>query len=416
MRDEEAVGARISALVATRRPGYSLPQAFYTDPDIFEFDLREIYGRSWLMVGFEVEVAAPGRYLAMTIGRSPIVVWRGQDGVLRGFFNTCRHRGAQIVADGCGAAERLICPYHQWMYDDHGVLRGAGRMPRDFDKSAHGLGAIHVRSIAGTIYVCLAETAPDFGEFHDNLAPMLAPHDVLNARVAAEITLVERGNWKLVMENARECYHCGVGHPELSASFPIDARGNFLSSERVDIAGFKQRMAAIGLASAPVEGGWWQASRFALREGFVSMTLDGAPVVRRPMCAINGGDVGSLRWAVEPHCFCHAVGDFLFMFSALPLGPQETLVVGKWLVHKDAVEGVDYTRDELVMVWNATNLQDRALVETNQRGVNSLGYVPGPYSAQSESLALRFTDWYVDRVRERVMPPAALRRDTVAVG
>lgn len=158
-------------------------------------------------------------------------------------------------------------------------------------------------------------------------------------------------------------------------------------------------MEGLGLPCGPVEGSWWQASRFALREGNVSMTLDGAPCVKKPLCAANGGDVGSLRWALEPHNFCHAAGDFLIMFTAIPLAPEETLVTVKWLVHKDAVEGVDYTTDTLTHVWNETNLQDRALVENNQRGVNSVGYVPGPYSPISEALALRFTNWYDDRVR-----------------
>ncbi|MBS3023757.1 MULTISPECIES: aromatic ring-hydroxylating oxygenase subunit alpha [Acidiphilium] len=401
---------RLSALLAQRPPRHTLPQAFYTDPEIFEFDLREIYGRSWLLIGLETEIPDPGSYLAMTIGRSPILLLRGQDGVLRGFFNTCRHRGAQILADGCGHAQRLLCPYHQWMYDDTGALRGAGRMPREFDKSAHGLRPIHVRTVAGTVYVCLAAEPPEFDAFHDHLAPMLAGHDLGNAKLAAECTLFERGNWKLVMENARECYHCGAGHPELARSFPTDVRGNFSTAGMVDLPGFIARMEALGLPSAAVQGEWWQASRFPLRDGNVSMTMDGTPCVAKPLCHVNGGDVGSLRWALEPHCFAHAVGDFLIIFSALPLAPQETLVVAKWYVHKDAEEGVDYTRDGLMHVWNETNLQDRALVELNQRGVNSLGYVPGPYSEASESLAIGFTDWYVNSVARRIGAAAPVQK------
>jgi Rieske 2Fe-2S family protein len=410
MLDRRAVDELIGDLMATRRPGHSLPGAFYNDPAIFDFDLREIFGKSWLLVGFEVEVTAPGSYLAVTIGRSPIVVLRGQDGELRGFFNSCRHRGAQILPDGCGTAARLMCPYHQWMYDDHGALRGAGRMPRDFDRSQHGLKPIHVRTVAGTVYVCLADDAPDFTEFHDKLAPMLAPHGMLNAKVAAQATLVERGNWKLVMENARECYHCSARHPQLAVSFPTDARGNFLKSERPDIPDFKQQMESMGLPSEPIEGPWWQASRFALREGNESITIDGKPCVKVPMCTVNGGDVGSMRWALEPHSFCHALGDFTFMFIALPVAPEETIVIAKWLVHKDAQEGIDYTLDDLVNVWNETNLQDRDLVENNQRGVNSIGYQPGPYSQSSESLAIRFVDWYTDQVMAAVPQPTMQRR------
>ena len=90
-----------------------------------------------------------------------------------------------------------------------------------------------------------------------------------------------------------------------------------------------------------------------------------------------------------------AAGDFLFMFSAMPVAPDETVVTAKWLVHRDAVEGVDYDLERLTELWNVTNLQDRDLVENNQRGVNSLGYRPGPYSPEAELLTQRFTDWYV---------------------
>ena len=416
MLNEAAIRETIGALMATRRPGHTLPQAFYRDPDIFEFDLRELHGRAWLMLGFEVEIPDPGSYMAVTIGRTPIIVLRGQDGALRGFFNSCRHRGAQIIPDGCGRTARLMCPYHQWIYDETGMLRGAGRMPRDFDRSAHGLIPIHVRTVAGTIYVCMAEEAPDFEDFHDHLAAMLEPHDLLNAKIAATATLIERGNWKLVMENARECYHCSARHPQLATSFPTDARANFESAGQADLARFVAEMEALGLRCGPAEGAWWQASRFALRTGNVSMSIDGGPCVKKPMCTVNGGDVGSLRWALEPHSFTHALGDFVFSFSAIPLAPEETLVVAKWLVHKDAQEGVDYDEAGLIQVWNETNYQDRELVETNQRGVNSIGYVPGPYSLSSESLALRFTDWYAGRVADLTARPVAARRPQLVAG
>jgi Rieske 2Fe-2S family protein len=155
-------------------------------------------------------------------------------------------------------------------------------------------------------------------------------------------------------------------------------------------------MERLGLPVGPVEGSWWQAMRFALNEGCISMTTDGLPAVSKLMCPVGDGDIGSLRWSLEPHSFSHACGDYAFMFSALPLGPCETLVVAKWLVRKDAVEGVDYDVERLTHLWNQTNLQDRDLVETNQRGVNAAGYTPGPYSPEAEALSLRFADWYCE--------------------
>jgi glycine betaine catabolism A len=199
---------RTRALLRSRLAGHTLPQDFYTDPDIFEFDLEAIYSRSWILVGLEAELPSAGSYLATTIGRSPVVVVRDHEGTLCGFYNTCRHRGAQICEAGRGRKARLVCPYHQWAYRLDGSLQAAGRMQETFDPTAIRLQPVHLENVAGSIYVCLADEPPHFAEFRDRLTPLLAPHHLANAKLAHESTLVERANWKLVMENARECYHC----------------------------------------------------------------------------------------------------------------------------------------------------------------------------------------------------------------
>ncbi len=391
--------ARIRRLLDQRRPGHSLPQAFYTDPDILQFDMEAIYGRSWIMAGFEAELPEPGCTLALTIGRNPVVVVRGRDGALRAFHNSCRHRGAQICAPGAARRPRLVCPYHQWSYDLEGHLVNAPRMPDWFQASEHSLRPVALRTVAGTVYICLDEQPPQFDDFHDRFEPMLAPHQLGRAKVAHVATLVEKANWKLVMENARECYHCAVNHPELSVTFPVGRRSLSQEEQASLQTGFAARMAEQGLPCGPEEGSWWQAGRFSLNPGTSSLTLDGQPCVKRTIGDVGNGDVGSLRWALEPHSFAHALGDYVFMFSAMPTGPEETVVTAKWLVSADAVEGEDYTVAGLTELWDRTNLQDRELAENNQRGVNSQGFVPGPYSEQAESLVLRFVDWYCDTTR-----------------
>lgn len=391
--------ARIRSLLDQRRPGHTLPQAFYGDPDIFAFDMQAIYGRSWIMAGFEAELPAPGCSLAFNVGRSPIVIVRGRDGALRAFHNSCRHRGAQICADGIAKRPRLVCPYHQWAYDLEGKLVNATRMAEDFDPAAHSLQPIALRTVGGTMYVCLSPTPPAFDGFHQAFEPMIAPHQLHRAKLAHQATLVERANWKLVMENARECYHCASNHPELSVTFPIGHRQLSQDEQKQVTEGFAARMAEQGLPSGPEEGSWWQAGRFPLNAGTRSMTMDGEPCVARTIGHVGNGDVGSLRWALEPHSFAHALGDYVFMFSAMPTGPEETVVTAKWLVSSDAVEGVDYTVPHLTELWDRTNLQDRELAENNQRGVASAGYTPGPYSPNAESLVMRFTDWYCQTAR-----------------
>ena len=390
---------RIARLLDARPPGHGLPQCLYNDPDAFAFDLEAIFRRSWIMIGFEIELPRTGSWMAASVGPWPILITRDRKGDIRGFHNSCRHRGSQICQPGKGVAQRLVCPYHRWTYELSGELAHAARMPDSFDRASHGLIPIHVENVGGVLYACVADEPPAIDAFRREFEPLLAPHNLANSKLAFESTLIEKANWKLAMENARECYHCPGAHPELAQSFPVGASAHFDFGEDRRQEEFVARLAPLGLPIGPVEGDWWQAVRFTLNEGFKSMTVDGNHSVKKLMCEIGGGDIGSLRWSVEPHGFAHATADQLFMFSAVPVAARETVIVSKWLVHKDAVEGVDYTIDDLARLWTATNLQDRTLVENNQAGVDSLGYRPGPYSPEAEALAIRFVDWYCRKAR-----------------
>lgn len=386
----------ISTLLKARPPGHSLPQGLYLDRAAFDFDLDAIFGTSWLLAGFEAEVRKPGDYLSLTIGRWPVLIVRGRDGELRAFHNSCRHRGSILCGPGSGNMPRLTCPYHRWTYGLDGRLLAAGRMPEDFRKGDYPLNPVHLETIAGAIFICLAETPPDIATMRRDLTPLLAPHDLAHAKVAAKSVLVEQANWKLVMENGRECYHCATGHPELSLTFPVGA-SEYFDLEDAEGRAFEERMSALGLPGGPVGEDWWQAVRFALNPGMRAMTTSGDFAVKKLMCDLGGGDTGSLRWAIEPNNFCHSTSEYTFAFNAMPVAPDETHVVSTWLVHEDAVEGVDYDVDTLTHLWTQTNLQDKEFAENNQRGIVSPGYRPGPYSPTAESLTLRFVDWYCAR-------------------
>lgn len=380
-------------MLRTRPAGHSLPQGLYKDADAFDFDMEAIFRQSWLLAGYEVEVKHPGDYLSFMVGRWPVLVVRGRDGELRAFHNSCRHRGSILCKPGEGNMPRLTCPYHRWTYGLDGRLLAAGRMPEDFEKSAHALLPIHIETIAGAILICMADTPPDIAGLRRDLTPLLAPHDLLHAKVAAKATLVEYANWKLVMENGRECYHCATGHPELSRTFPVGA-AEYFDLDEAEAKAFDARLTALGLENGPVGEDWWQAVRFALNPGTIAMTTSGDFAVKKLMCDLGGGDIGSLRWAIEPNNFSHSTSEYTFSFNAMPVSPTETHVVSTWLVHEDAVEGVDYDVDELTYLWTQTNLQDKEFAENNQIGVTSPGYRPGPYSPTAESLTLRFVDWY----------------------
>jgi Rieske 2Fe-2S family protein len=392
---------RLTSLLGQRRTGYTLPQPFYLDADIFEFDLEAIFHRSWNLVGFEAELIQPGSYLATAIGRSPVLVLRNKQGTIAGFHNSCRHRGAQILKSGCGRVPRLVCPYHQWAYGLDGKLLSARGAAADLDTSTLSLTPIRVEVVAGCIYVSLSDEAPDFAPFRRALEPALRPHNLSNLKLAYAVDLAEQANWKLVMENARECHHCGARHPEFISAFPAELiEGGTPYPEGEEASPFMQRMRELGFETAGRIADWWQIGRIRMKEGFVSFSMDGQPLVNKPLTGVNGGSLGSLRWAIEPNNFCHVTSDSVFTFNANPTGPLSTVVTARWLVHKDAVEGVDYTVDRLIHMWNQTNLQDRDLAENNQLGVNGVGYRPGPYSPTGEPYILRFVDWYCATAHE----------------
>lgn len=206
----------IAALLASRRPDFALPAAFFTDEAVYEAELDWIFARHWLFLASEPEIPEGGDYRTFQIGRYPIFVLRRDDGSIAAFHNSCRHRGSRILQQPAGiVGANLVCPYHRWTYDTAGRVIHCGTTGAPGPGTPQGLGPVHVRQLAGLIFVCLAAQPPeDFEDFAARMRPYLEPHALAQAKVARQIDLVEHGNWKLTIENNRECFHCG-GHPEL---------------------------------------------------------------------------------------------------------------------------------------------------------------------------------------------------------
>ncbi len=181
-----------------RDPNFSLGQKFYTDPDFYKLDLEHIWYREWVFVGHDCELPKAGSYITVQIGDYPVIVVRDSQGGIRAFHNTCRHRGSRICTAEKGTAARLVCPYHQWTYDLDGKLLFARQVGPDFKPADFGLKTVHCETVAGYIYICVADEAPDFNAFRATVEPYLAPHQIKDAKIAFESTIIEKGNWKLV--------------------------------------------------------------------------------------------------------------------------------------------------------------------------------------------------------------------------
>ena len=404
--------ASVAELLSAHKPGHSLAQHFYTSADLFETDLQAIFYKDWLFALPACALGKQGSYQRLKIGVYDVIILRSQDGSIKAFHNTCRHRGSIICSAAQGRAARLTCPYHQWSYDLDGKLVWARDMGEDFDASKHGLKPVHCREVAGLIYICLAENPPDFELFSQTVRPYLGMHDLSDAKVAHQSTILEDGNWKLVWENNRECYHCAGNHPDLCRTYPEDPSITGVTPGGVFpdmVENHFTRMEAAGTPSRfkMAEDGHFRVARMPLLEGAQSYTVDGKIAVRKRLGHIPYLDAGALVMFHYPTTWNHLLSDHSITFRVMPIGPQRTEVTTTWLVHKDAVENVDYDLDHLTRVWTNTNAEDKRVVEQNQEGINTPAYEPGPYSAIHEDGVMQFVDWYLGKLRANAHPTIA---------
>jgi Rieske 2Fe-2S family protein len=405
----------VSSLTASRRPGHALPAGLYTRQDVFEADMKVFFGQHWILAGLECEIPEPGDTQTLDIGKSSVILIRDDDMQVRAFHNVCRHRGARILDAGANVVSKLVCPYHQWTYETNGALIRAPHMGVDFDKTCKSLKPVAMRSIGGLIYICLSDKPPaDIDFLQQTMEERLAPYDLRHAKVAHQVDVVEKGNWKLTMENNRECYHCVGSHPELCVSF-IDLDFGFdpaalnaedrAAAERhlAEHQARERRWEADGFKSTLVERVVdcetnFRTQRLAIAGKGESQTPDASAAVAKLMGTMTRKDLGDVHlWAHNG--WNHVMGDHAVVSMAFPLTPDTTLVRTRWLVNKDAVEGVDYDLHKLTSVWIATTEQDAALVSRTHIGVTDPSYEPGPYSPFTEGQLDNFATWYVQRMQ-----------------
>lgn len=389
----------IARLLDQQKPGFSLQQPFYTAPEIFELELQHIWKKYWLFAGTTADIPKPGDYFTYQVHNDSIIIIRGNNGEVYAHYNTCRHRGSVICPEEKGHAPKLICPYHQWVFDKDGKLLKARLMPDDFDKSEYGLHPVHAEVANGFIFISLADDPPDFSQVLNDYAPFLEPYHINEAKVAYKKRYELRTNWKLIAENFRECYHCGPAHPEYCS---VVVGANLRESADEVLAERRVAWQEKGLAVDTVEfknDTFHFAIRYPLRPGIESYSLDGKKSVAKPMGTHRDYDAGVLGLVVYPNFWMDAVSDYMWTMRITPISPAKCLVDLTWLVDKTAVEGVDYQIDRLTEFWKVTGEQDWVLCENNFRGVESSHYRPGPYAPVEIDVA-KFVKWYTDRLSE----------------
>ncbi|MGE0281604.1 MAG: aromatic ring-hydroxylating dioxygenase subunit alpha [Rhizobiaceae bacterium] len=390
-----------------RKPGYSLDRPFYIDPDYHQVDLETIWYKDWLFAGHDCEIPNAGSYFTLQVGAYAVVVVRGEDGRINALHNSCRHRGSRVCTEHRGSSAKLVCPYHQWTYDLEGKLLYARQMGDDFDRSKFGMKPIACESAGGYIFICLAEKPADFAPFRAAMEPYFLPHRIGEVKIAYESTIIEKGNWKLVWENNRECYHCAANHPELCKTYPEAPTMTGVDDVDTDpeITEHWEKCETAGLPSRFLldSEGQFRMMRMPLQRDAVSFTMSGRKAVQMRLSdSINMDRIGSLLMFHYPGIWNHILTDHAITFRVTPLSATETAVNTKWLVHKDAVEGIDYRLEDLIHVWTETNDEDRRIVEENARGIHSPAYEPGPYSMIHEGGVAQFVEWYSKFMQDRL--------------
>lgn len=202
-----------------------IPTGRYTDPAFFELE-RAVWKRSWLLVGREEDFPEPGSFRTFDRTGSPLLLVRGADGVLRGFFNTCQHRGAPVVRETCGTSKRLRCQYHSWTYDLDGTLLQVPdrRDFADLDESRRHLRPVRCESYDGFVFVNEDPGATPLRAWLGPVAEEWSP--LQGSGLRAHGTRCERvpANWKIVSDAFLETYHVRTIHPQTVAKL-LDPRG-----------------------------------------------------------------------------------------------------------------------------------------------------------------------------------------------
>ncbi|WP_214404432.1 aromatic ring-hydroxylating oxygenase subunit alpha [Pseudonocardia lacus] len=359
----------------------TLPGSAYTDPAVFTAEQERIFEPAWACVALASDLDKPGAFQKVQVGRESVVLVRGRDGAIRAFLNVCRHRGAQLCTEESGALRRnLQCPYHAWTYDFTGKLVAAPNLTSmpDVDRVEHGLHKVHVTEWLGYVWVCLAEQPPSFddevrAEVTGRLGTPAAidAYDVGRLALGRRITYDVAANWKLIIENFMECYHCATIHPELTAVLPEFADG---------------------YAAQYYVG---HGAEFAAdAQGF---TVDGRAGEQRLPGIADDQDRRYYAITIKPGVFVNLVPDHVIVHRMVPLAADRTKVVCDWLFAPDAVaSGRDLGAS--VELFHRVNEQDFEACERTQPAMSSRAYRAGGVLVPSEHHIGLFHEWVQQRL------------------
>ncbi len=358
----------------------ALPGRYYSSSAIFADELERLFMNRWLYAGRASALANPGDTLLFELapqrpGPEPVphesvLLVRGSDDQIRGFYNVCRHRGARICTAPGPAGATIRCPYHAWTYALDGRLIGAPNMAdvAGFDREQYPLLPVATQVWEGFVFVNFAAEPVAFADAFAPILTKLEPWRVAELVIAAQVEYEVAANWKLLFQNYSECYHCPVIHPALNSVTPYRGADNDLTAGEI-LGGPMQIADADG-----------------------SMTESG----HRCGPLLVDGDLRSAvyYYTLMPNMFLSLHPDYVLIHRLDPVAIDRTLVRCEWLFDPRYRDMPDADPQQAVGFWDRVNKEDWQVCELSQHGVRSRGYRPGPY-AELESVTAAFDRAYL---------------------
>ena len=370
----------MSDAVHARELKPALPAAAYLDPEAFRVERERIFFEQWFCVAREAQLPARGDFLHVSVAGESVIVVRGADGALRAFYNVCRHRGSRLVrmpalpdaaaptAVSSGRAEgALVCPYHAWSYGLDGRLRAAPHLQFDetCPKENFSLTSVACAGWGGFIFLNLTRGTPNALDAQvATAARRLANYPLADLRRGAQIVYDVRANWKILMENYNECYHCGPVHPELCALVPAFREHGGAGLDWDD-----------GIPHRP--GAWtFSTSGTAPRPPF--------PGLSEREKTHHKGEI------VYPNLLLSVAAEHVAAFTLWPMAQDHTRIACDFLFHESEVAKAGFDAREVVEFWDIVNRQDWGICESVQQGMGSRGFRGGFYAPMEDpSLDIR---------------------------
>jgi len=347
-----------------------LPAAWYYDPAHHGRELEAFWYARWIAVARAEELAQAGDWRLVRIGTQSIVLAKDEDGQLRAFHNTCRHRGSVLCTGESGsfARQRIVCPYHSWTYDLAGNLVATPRRMEtpDFRMSDFPLYRVAVATWGGFVFVNLAGSAVALDA--SSLPQKFERYRFAELRIGKRIVAEVRANWKLLAENFCECFHCPPVHPELC-----------------------RLVTAYREAGAWGLGGEEKTTEYA--PGAATLTMDGSARLP-PISTLDEQERRTLYVPamLPPNLFLNVQPDYVNSQLMFPTGPESVRIVYDWLFEPERLPLSEADLAHYVALWDITNRQDAQNCEWQQQGIHAREFRHGHYVPQ-EFDCHRFAQW-----------------------